>query len=115
MGNALLALSGPAFGNMDITTYNVYSALCLYSTNTYVVFSGHDWDWCIIDGYFSTYVFTRPVALTSSSLNSAMYYPMNDGISTTYQCQINWSGSTSSLSAKFANNNSTVIAYVPSN
>lgn len=117
MSNALLAMSGPAFGNMDITTYDVYSVYIQMSNGTGTVFNGVSWDWCVIDISNAYYRIIRPIALTRASIASnatAMGYVGFRG-SDSSTIYATWTATATSLSVQGDNIAYTCVAYVPSN
>lgn len=70
MSNALLAVSGPAFGNMDITVYDVYTVASTTSVNSeanaITIFSGRSWEWAVFDLAVIGFTIQRPFCISNS-------------------------------------------------
>jgi len=70
MSNALLAMSGPAFGNMDVTVYDVYTVTSsenlVSSSNAITIFSNRSWTWAFVDMQNAGIMIARPFAIKNS-------------------------------------------------
>ena len=121
MSNALLAMSGPAFGNMDVTVYDVYTvtsnAVIVQFSDAITLFSDHPWTWAFVDLQNSGAAIMRPFAINNSvSLDNRTLWANHgsDYITT----RITLTGTSTSLRGGSAPQNSTtfwtITVYVPS-
>lgn len=117
MSNALLAVSGPAFGNMDITVYDVYSVTsetAIYSAPEAVtIFSGRSWTWALVDLDARGFMTPRPFAISNSVSISYKNYVL----STTSQATnfyISLIGTSTSLKSGINDKPWTITVYIPS-
>ena len=121
MSNALLAMSGPTFGNMDVTVYDVYtvasSTIVTSTSNAVTIFSGRSWSWALVDIMQGGAVTPRPFAVSNSVSINGSLFSLNM-LSGTRSCFVHLYGTSTNLTGGVNNNGSgyswIITAYVPS-
>ena len=117
MSNALLAVSGPAFGNIDVTVYDVYPIMSTTSVNSaanaVTIFSGRSWSWALVDLNGYGYTIPRPFSIANSVSITNQPWVMGSTYGST-NIAISLFGTSTNLKGGINGVPWTITAYVPS-
>lgn len=118
MSNALLAMSGPAFGNMDVTVYDVYSITTTTAvsseSNAVTIFSGRSWTWAIFDINVYGFMIPRPIVVSNSVSISNETFSLSSISTQTTRALFLYGTSTSLKGGNARTEICIMTAYVPS-